>query len=281
MNSSFIYLLSNFILTCYGLLVKSYRDVELLEQVYIRTVVFTFLSLALIRFQLFFSIDTIWLSILNFISIYGIYVAFDKLGLGITQALFYSWPLFFYIMADKQFNYSDLSILIITFLFVFLIYKPIDKTTNGKDKWKGLLGVIASIATHVYILTYFKKHNPPIQEYLYNQYAFILIALSLYYIWQYFRKDPADAKEERIDNRNYRSFAFILVFNLLLGYLGFYLQFLSVGNLEPYIISLLTFISIVISLFLDRIVFGQALSKEQWIGILGIIAMTALFRKTD
>jgi len=279
MKSELIYLISNFILTCYGLLIKSYKDVELIEQIYIRTLVFTLLSLALLKFNVLFSSTTIWLGIINFISIYGIYVAFEKLGIGITQALFYSWPLLFYIISDKQFNFGDLSILVITFLFVLLIYKPINnENEKNKDnqKYIGLLGVFASIITHVYILNYYKLYKPPIEEYLYNQYAFILIVFSIYFLWKYFKNKKTI--HDKIQS-NYKTFSYILVFNLLLGYLGFYLQFFSVGQLQPYIISLLTFISIIISLFIDKLVFQQIITNEQWMGIIGIITMTALFRK--
>lgn len=289
MKSEFIYLLSNFILTCYGLLVKSYKDVELIEQVYMRTIVFSLLSLGLLSFHATISLTTVWLSIINFISIYGIYVAFEKLGLGITQAVFYTWPLLFYIIADKSFNIGDLSILLTTFFFVFLIYKPMDvpgepnNPIQNNQKLLGLLGVLASIITHVYILTYYKKYQPPITEYLFNQYGFIFIVLSIYYLWQWYSRrkstKPNSINLDKPINDYYKTLTYIIIFNLLLGYLGFYLQFLSVGQLRPYIISLLTFISILISIFLDRLVFKQELTRQQWVGIIGIIIMTTIFRK--
>ena len=280
MFKSIIYLISNFILTLYGLLVKSFPNISLLEQVYARSIVFTIISIfsfvgwggILTKLPHLFNVTlqpiTFLLSIVNFISIYGVYLSFERLGIGITQAIFYSWPIFYYILTQKQFSIQETIVLIITFLCVLLISPLNGDVSLNIKKTIGLLGVIASLATHIYIFYYMKMNVPNINEYLFSQYIFIFLGLSIYYVYKKIKENyTIDFKKQMP----------ILVFNIMLGYLAFYLQFYSITSLSPFILSLLTFLSIGIGVLIDMVIFKQHLKIKQWFGIIGIVGLNYFF----
>ena len=280
MFKSIVYLISNFILTLYGLIIKSFPNISLMEQVYARSIIFTIISIfSFIGLDGFgtkiphllnisFQPITLLLSIVNFISIYGIYLSFERLGIGITQAIFYSWPIFYYILTQTQFSLQETIVLIITFACVLLISPLNGDMSINKKTTIGFLGVIASLITHIYIFYYMKMNTPNINEYLFSQYIFIFVGLSIYYIYKKIKENYTIDFKKQLP---------ILVFNIILGYLAFYLQFYSITSLKPFVLCLLTFLSIVIGVLIDMAFFKQNLKIKQWLGVIGIIVLNYFF----
>lgn len=276
MLNAIVYLISNLILTLYGLLIKYYKDIPLIDQVFSRTIVFTLISFFSMNgfnnLPLLYNITiqpiTLLLSIVNFISIYGIYISFEQLGIGISQAIMYSWPIFYYLITIKQYSIKEIIVLIITFLCVLLILSNKSNTNKSNNRIIGLIGIFASVITHIYVLQYMKRYSPNIDQYLYSQYIYILIGFIVYYIYKYFFQNYYVSFKKIIP---------ILIFNILLGYLAFYLQFFSVKILNPFTLSLLTFLSIIFGVITDRIVFKEQISSKQLIGIIGIVLLNYFF----
>jgi drug/metabolite transporter (DMT)-like permease len=280
MFKSIVYLISNFILTLYGLIIKSFPNISLMEQVYARSIIFTIISIfSFIGLDGFgtkiphllnisFQPITLLLSVVNFISIYGIYLSFERLGIGITQAIFYSWPIFYYILTQTQFSLQETIVLIITFACVLLISPLNGDMSINKKTTIGFLGVIASLITHIYIFYYMKMNTPNINEYLFSQYIFIFVALSIYYIYKKIKENYTIDFKKQLP---------ILIFNIILGYLAFYLQFYSITSLKPFVLCLLTFLSIVIGVLIDMAFFKQNLKIKQWLGVIGIIVLNYFF----
>jgi len=276
MLNVFLYLISNLILTLYGLLIKYFNDISLIEQIFARTAVFTIISFISLNgfsnlhkiYNITFQPITVILSIINFISIYGIYISFDQLGIGISQAIMYSWPIFYYLIIINKYSVKEIIVLFITFICVLLILPNKLNTNQSKNIIIGLIGIFSSLITHIYVFHYMKKNTPNINEYLFSQYIYILIGFILYYIYQYFYQN------------NYMSFKKIipiLIFNIVLGYLAFYLQFFSVKILNPFTLSLLTFLSIIFGVITDRLVFKEQINTKQLIGIIGIVLLNYFF----
>ena len=279
MFKNILYLISNFILTLFGVLIKSYRDIPLLDQVYIRSIIFTIISFIGLKgfsnlhhvFNITSKPITFLLSILNFISIYGIYISFQHLGIGITQAIMYSWPIFYYLATQPKYSFSEVIVLIITFFCVLLVSPTTNNSDLHKKKIIGLIGIIASVITHIYVFYYMKKHSPDINEYLFSQYIFVSIGMTLYFLYKYVFSNYTIPFKKMIP---------IVLFNIFLGYTAFYLQFYSVDVLNPFILSLLTFLSIIFGVGVDRIFFKQTLEIKQIIGIIGIVILNYFFIKT-
>jgi drug/metabolite transporter (DMT)-like permease len=282
MFKSIVYLISNFILTLYGLIVKSFPNISLLEQVYARSIIFTIISifsvigwdgfLTKIPHLLNIAIQpiTLLLSIVNFISIYGVYLSFERLGIGITQSIFYSWPIFYYILTQTPFTIQETIVLIITFACILLISPLNGDMSLNKQTTIGFLGVLASLITHIYIFYYMKMNTPNINEYLFSQYIFVFLGLSIYYIYKKIKENYTIDFKKQLP---------ILVFNIILGYLAFYLQFYSITSLNPFVLSLLTFLSIVIGVLIDMAFFKKHLQIKQWLGVFGIIVLNYFFYK--
>jgi drug/metabolite transporter (DMT)-like permease len=251
-----------------------------MEQVYARSIIFTIISIfSFIGLDGFgtkiphllnisFQPITLLLSVVNFISIYGIYLSFERLGIGITQAIFYSWPIFYYILTQTQFSLQETIVLIITFACVLLISPLNGDMSINKKTTIGFLGVIASLITHIYIFYYMKMNTPNINEYLFSQYIFIFVALSIYYIYKKIKENYTIDFKKQLP---------ILIFNIILGYLAFYLQFYSITSLKPFVLCLLTFLSIVIGVLIDMAFFKQNLKIKQWLGVIGIIVLNYFF----
>jgi drug/metabolite transporter (DMT)-like permease len=96
----------------------------------------------------------------------------------------------------------------------------------------------------------------------------IFIGLILYYIYKYFFQNYYMSFNKLIP---------ILIFNILLGYLAFYLQFFSVKMLNPFTLSLLTFLSIIFGVITDRLFFKEQINTKQIIGIIGIVLLNYFF----
>jgi len=276
MLNAILYLISNFILTLYGLVIKYYQDIPLIEQVFARSIVFTLISFfsqkGFNQLQNVYNITiqpiTLLLSFVNFISIYGIYISFEQLGIGISQAIMYSWPIFYYLITIKQYSIKEIIVLIITFLCVLLILP--NKSNTSNNIFLGLIGILSSVITHIYVFHYMKKNTPDINKYLYQQYIYIFIGLVIYYSYQSIYQNY---------NIQFKKLIPILLFNIILGYLAFYLQFFSVKILNPFTLSLLTFLSIIFGVITDRIAFKQQINSKQLMGIIGIVLLNYIFNK--
>jgi len=276
MLNAILYLISNFILTLYGLVIKYYQDIPLIEQVFARSIVFTLISFfsqkGFNQLQNVYNITiqpiTLLLSFVNFISIYGIYISFEQLGIGISQAIMYSWPIFYYLITIKQYSIKEIIVLIITFLCVLLILP--NKSNTSNNIFLGLIGILSSVITHIYVFHYMKKNTPDINKYLYQQYIYIFIGLVIYYSYQSIYQNY---------NIQFKKLIPILLFNIILGYLAFYLQFFSVKILNPFTLSLLTFLSIIFGVITDRIAFKQHINSKQLMGIIGIVLLNYIFNK--
>jgi len=275
MLNAILYLIS-FILTLYGLVIKYYQDIPLIEQVFARSIVFTLISFfsqkGFNQLQNVYNITiqpiTLLLSFVNFISIYGIYISFEQLGIGISQAIRYSWPIFYYLITIKQYSIKEIIVLIITFLCVLLILP--NKSNTSNNIFLGLIGILSSVITHIYVFHYMKKNTPDINKYLYQQYIYIFIGLVIYYSYQSIYQNY---------NIQFKKLIPILLFNIILGYLAFYLQFFSVKILNPFTLSLLTFLSIIFGVITDRIAFKQQINSKQLMGIIGIVLLNYIFNK--
>jgi drug/metabolite transporter (DMT)-like permease len=277
MKSEIIYLVSNAIISIYGVLVKYYKTVPLFEQLFLRTlafviIAFTALSGKGINFETIImenvlSYRAILLSTVNLASIYGIYISFQELGIGVTNSLFLTWPILLYLVAipilNSSFSEKEFIILLLTTLATTLtLYKKINGDLNNRttvDLMIGLFGLIISVATHIFTIVYFKKETPDINKYLLQLYGFGLVLFIVLYFSDGFSLAPC------------KEYFPIFFYTIIFGYLGFYINFYSIERLKPFKISILAFLSIAISFLMGYGFFGESSNIYQWIGIIIIV----------
>jgi drug/metabolite transporter (DMT)-like permease len=273
MISEITYLVSNTIISLYGVLIKYYSNITIFEQLFIRTLAFVIISIIGLTYQKksiinnIFTYDSILLSIVNLSSVYGIYISFKELGIGTTNSLFYTWPVLLYLISipvlKSSFSIKEFSILLVTLIsMMFILSKNIDINMNSHEII-GIVGLVISIFTHIATILYFKKKDNNIHAYLLQQYGFgLVILITIYCI------------TNNINNITIKSdYLPIFIYSAIVGYYGFYLNFYSIKQLEPYKISILEFLSIAFSFLLGFILFKETTSIIQWLGVFIIISL--------
>ena len=131
MKTEIIYLVSNIVISLYGVLIKYYSNISVFEQLFLRTLAFVAISILALGYNKqniynnVFTYESMLLSIINLSSIYGIYISFRELGIGTTNSLFYTWPIMLYLFSipvlNNKFTIKELSILLITTISMILI----------------------------------------------------------------------------------------------------------------------------------------------------------------
>ena len=273
MYNEILFLVSNIMVSFYGVLIKYYKNISIFEQLFLRTLSFIIISIYSLGYsnQLIYenilSYESFALSIVNLSSIYGIYLSFSELGIGITNSLFYTWPIFLYLIAipvlNTQFSIKSLTILLIITFAIFLVLSDNMNTNNINYSSIGIIGLIISIATHIFTILYFKKKESNVHKYLLKQYGFGLIILLSIYILN------NDIKSFHIS----KEYLYILLFSMIFGYFGFYQNFNAIKKLNPYSISILQTLSICLSFIIGYLFFNEKTTGLQWIGVLIIIIM--------
>jgi hypothetical protein len=230
MISEITYLVSNTIISLYGVLIKYYSNITIFEQLFIRTLAFVIISIIGLTYQKksiinnIFTYDSILLSIVNLSSVYGIYISFKELGIGTTNSLFYTWPVLLYLISipvlKSSFSIKEFSILLVTLIsMMFILSKNIDINMNSHEII-GIVGLVISIFTHIATILYFKKKDNNIHAYLLQQYGFgLVILITIYCI------------TNNINNITIKSdYLPIFIYSAIVGYYGFYLNFYSKNN---------------------------------------------------
>ena len=191
MISEITYLASNTIISLYGVLIKYYSNITVFEQLFIRTIAFVIISIFGLLYNKhsiinnIFTYDSIILSIVNLSSIYGIYISFKELGMGITNSIFYTWPIILYLSSvpvlHSKFSIKEFIIIVTTmFAMLLILSNKLNKSINTHEVI-GIIGLFVSIITHISVILYFKKKDNNVHAYLLKQYGFALIILILIY----------------------------------------------------------------------------------------------------
>jgi drug/metabolite transporter (DMT)-like permease len=273
MISEITYLVSNTIISLYGVLIKYYSNITIFEQLFIRTLAFVIISITGLTYQKksiinnIFTYDSILLSIVNLSSVYGIYISFRELGIGTTNSLFYTWPVLLYLISipvlKSSFSIKEFTILVITLIAMMLILSKNIEINLNSHEIIGIIGLVVSIITHIATILYFKKKDNNIHAYLLQQYGFGLFILIMVYCITNNVNDIS-MKPDYLP---------IFIYSAIIGYYGFYLNFYSIKNLEPYKISILEFLSIAFSFLMGFMLFKETTSILQWVGVIIIISL--------
>jgi drug/metabolite transporter (DMT)-like permease len=275
MEGEITYLVSNTIISLYGVLIKYYSNITIFEQLFIRTLAFVIISILGLTYtgnskhiyKNIFTYDSILLSIVNLSSVYGIYISFKELGLGTTNSLFCTWPIFLYLLSipilNSKFSIKEFSIIIITLTAMMFILSDNLKLNINNNEIIGLIGLVVSILTHIATILYFKKKDNNIHAYLLQQYGFGLIILIIFFYMTNHTND-IQMKSEYLP---------IFIYSAIIGYYGFYLNFYSIKILEPFKISILEFLSITLSFLMGFMLFKETTSIIQWLGVIIIVSL--------
>lgn len=184
-----------------------------------------------------FSIMGLLLSFITMVHIYTSYQGFLLLESGTAYTLFYLYPLFIVLLSGEPFN--PLFILS-SMLGVVLLTGAFQQSVSGY----GVLMILLAAITEALIYFVVREISTSNWHHIFISYIWGAILLTVYY-W----------KKIQIKNTNLSASLFI---NGIIGALGYWLRFYSMGVLNPIVYALLSYVGIVMSF-----VYGWKLNAEK------------------
>ena len=266
---------SNILLSSYPILVKSYiNDISVLVQMIIRVIVYICLALPFLLLNgEGISIITnlinpkyIAISAVNLLHIYSSYKGFEYLNAGISLTTFYTYPII-QVLLSRLFLGTELTRQVIYSLFgcligIFVLNKD-SYTDVNKNAKKGFLFIGLAALTEAIIDLFYKSadlKNPFMS--LYTLYApafsiFLIIYLFLNY------KQNNILSNFTINSGNIKK---IILYNLLIGGLGYTLRLFSLTKISITWFSALSFTSSISAFLMGWLFLGEKIKLHHFIG---------------
>jgi drug/metabolite transporter (DMT)-like permease len=297
-------LVSNVLLSAYPVLIKLYiLDVSVLIQLIIRITVYICLSLPFLiiggeGFNILTSLiqpKYLAISAINLIHIYSSYKGFEYLNSGIALTTFYSYPII-QVILSKIFLGTKLTSSIIYGLLGSLVGIGIlnkdsypafvsnsissisntsstSSTSSISNTSKGFLFIAIAAITEAIIGVFYKgaSFNNPFMS-LYTLYAPAFLFFMVWYIFYYKREVSKEQKEQKKDNwmdliTNHSGLIKkIIIFNLLIGGLGYTLRLFSLTKIPISWFSGLTFTSSLSAFLLGWLFLGEKIKLHHLVG---------------
>jgi drug/metabolite transporter (DMT)-like permease len=272
-------LVSNFLLSSYPILIKNYiSDVSIVTQLIIRCIVYIFLAVPFMlvnneTVSIFTSLvkpKYLFISLINLIHIYSSYKGFENLNPGIALTTFYTYPIIQMFLSEfilgTNINPTVIYNLIGSLIGILVLnreafYSKI-KTINNKILI-GYVAIIIAASTEAIINVFYKKDNltNPFTS-LYTLYAPAFVILFLYLV---FRKENRN-ELIKITNIDKNILKKIVLFNFLIGGIGYTMRLYSVTKITMSWFSSLAFTNGISVFLLGWLILGE---KIRWNHILG------------
>ena len=271
-------LVSNVLLSSYPILIKHYiTDISVLVQLIIRVVTYILLALPILVIGgegLTVITNTInpkflAISAINLLHIYSSYKGFEYLNAGVSLTTFYSYPIIQVLLA-RIFLGTTISKEIIYNLFgclvgIGILNKDSYNDTNKNVK-KGFLFIGLAALTEAIINIFYKKNalNNPFMS-LYTLYAPAFFLLLLMYFLFSNRIELHDNLLNKIEF-NYSTLKTIILYNILIGGLGYTLRLFSLSQISMNWFSALSFTGSVSAFIMGWFFLGEKIKIHHLLG---------------
>lgn len=279
MYESAIVVASEIALALYPILIKSVPT-GLFTQIFSRFLTYSVLGIALAKpgelMEAFGSSgigSSIGLSLLNLLHVGSSYYAFKELPAGVSMSLFYTYPIFNVLGGALFFGESvtsyDIALIVMAFAGVILVSMG-NKSDDKKDpyNWKGILGGLTAALTET--LIYFSVKSVPSKTPFFSMIKLYTAGVAMLGV-------GAAATGTPIDFRG-SVWLPMLLFNIVVGFIGYCLRFYAIPLVPTVIFSLLTFIGVVASFGWGYLFVGEVPSTVSAIGAAVITAAVGLSR---
>lgn len=247
-------LFSESVLSLYPILIKSYST-NLYTQTLIRFLMYSFSALLVGGLNPLYKsyqsttsyIHNFLYGSLNIVHVVSSYIAFSYLPAGIAMSLFYTYPLWniigSMIFLKEKINKSVLPSFIISMIGIYLLSYQ-DKTVQFNLIGLIAVAIAAITETAIFLVVKTSDTNPFINIHQLYLSGFILLLAGLF----------IPIKYTNIDNNHLLP---LILFNGILGFLGYSLRFWSIPKLSTIIYSILSLFGIISSF-----VWGYLFVKE-------------------
>jgi probable blue pigment (indigoidine) exporter len=272
-------LASELVLSAYPILIKQV-SASVFLQTGVRMAVFACLSLAaaLLTQTLSLSGTNILVSgLLNLLHVGSSYTAFEALPAGNAMSLFYTYPIFNLLGAAWMFgetiSSSSLPWMGLAVVGSFLLAQP-----TGKWSMWGTLAALTAALTETGIYLWFRKKtstdtqpwNTMLEMYGGSGLLWLLLAIPLLLLGTSMFQTSS------------RGLTTMVLFNALVGFVGYSLRFFTIPHVSTMAFSLLSFFGIIGAYLLGWLFVGEIPSAVQGLGALAImIANMFLLRKEN
>ena len=271
-------LVSNVLLSSYPILIKHYiTDISVLVQLIIRVVTYILLALPILVIGgegLTVITNTInpkflAISAINLLHIYSSYKGFEYLNAGVSLTTFYSYPIIQVLLAriflgttiSKEIIYNLLGCLV----GIGILNKDSYNDTNKNIKM-GFLFIAIAALTEAIIGVFYKKENfsNPFMS-LYTLYAPAFFVLLLMYILFSNRIELHDNPFSKIEF-NYSTLKKIILYNILIGGLGYTLRLFSLSQISINWFSALSFTGSISAFTMGWFFLGEKIKIHHLLG---------------
>lgn len=263
---------SNVLLSSYPILIKKYiENVDVVTQLIIRCIIYIFLAIPFMLLGndggniLGYLVQPkyLFISFINLIHIYTSYKGFELLNPGIALTTFYTYPIIQLFLSRFILGFKFNTIVISNLLgsLLGLVILNIDIFNEKKTMvWYGFIFIAFAALTEAIINIFYKKVNliNPFSS-LYTLYA---PAFILFFIYLVFNKIELK-KIKSIDTSIIKK---IVLFNLLIGGLGYTLRLFSLTKVNMTWFSTLSFTNGISVFLLAWLILGDKIKIHHIIG---------------
>lgn len=266
-----VVVISEIVLSLYPILIKLVPT-DLGTQIFARMATFTVLAAPFLNLQEFQTLlsDPISLGLKGLVNLTHVetsYTAFKNLSAGNAMALFYLYPIFNlvagYFFFGESISYFQFFWFFVAVIGSYLLIQDeltvkleetkeeteAKKKISSADKVTGVIAAISAALTETIIYSLFKNENAATP---YPQTLQLYGGGFLWYIiYKFFRK------EEVLTEKSVTNWSSLLLFNGIIGFLGYTLRFWAIPKLSVYLFSILSFIGV-----FSAYIFGAAFAKE-------------------
>jgi drug/metabolite transporter (DMT)-like permease len=271
-------IVSNVLLSSYPILIKQYiTDISVLFQLMIRVVTYILLALPILVIGgegLNIITNTInpkflAISAVNLFHIYSSYKGFEYLNAGVSLTTFYSYPIIQVLLA-RIFLGTTFSKEIIYNLFGCLVGIGIlnkdSYNDNNKNIKKGFIFIALAALTEAIISVFYKDvnfNNPFMSLYTLYAPAFFLLVLYIFF------SNPLQEIQTNLWDKiefNQSTIIKIILYNLLIGGIGYTLRLFSLSKISISWFSALTFTSSISAFIMGWVFLREKIKIHHLIG---------------
>jgi drug/metabolite transporter (DMT)-like permease len=274
------------LLSLYPILIKKIGS-DLNVQFWIRSIIYYVISYIFKpKREIEYNTSFLILSLINIVHIYTSYIAFSILQPGIAMTIFYTYPcmniLIAYLVLGEKFSMIDIISIVLSTLGVYMMYMYVkDNKSDDSYKYKvpewisglvkdknklGYISILVAALTEsiMYLI---------VRSYRMNSWSVLNIMYML----------PALLSIIMLMNKGIdfkltsRNIIIIILSNLLIGSVGYYLRYYSAPLLSVFWFSILSLSGVLFSYLYGSIFTGEEISKTKIIGtilILGSVIMS-------
>ena len=279
-------LLSNTLLSAYPILIKTYADsVSVSVQVLIRMAVYIGLTVPVLVLgghagqmaAALVSPKFLAISAVNLLHIYSSYKGFTYLNAGVSMTTFYSYPIIQVVLSSiflqTRLTLGVLSNLVGCFLGLVVLNVNTYKTGGPSVNVSKGLGFIALAALTEAMIGVFYKHinfkNPFMS--LFTLYAPVgLLCLLVAAVWWQRQQRRQHKEEKEKEKEKSNNMWRIVLFNVLIGGVGYLLRLFALTHIPLAWFSGLLFTSSVSAFVLGYVFLKEKIRPEHWLGTMVI-----------